>query len=101
MPKIEVYKDSLFNCIGKTLSTDELAELLPVAKAEGLGPSSELTMADGIVSQYYQLGERKPGDKLEFQLVGFKVPEPDRSWIVLTVVFGVVAVIVLWRAGKR
>ena len=34
MPKIEVYKDSLFNCIGKILSIDELAELLPVAKAE-------------------------------------------------------------------
>ena len=34
MPKIEVYRDSLLSCIGKTLSTDELAELLPVAKAE-------------------------------------------------------------------
>lgn len=34
MPKIEVYREALFGSIGKALSTTELEDLLPVAKAE-------------------------------------------------------------------
>ncbi len=45
MPKIEVYRDALMRCIGRSMSDDELEELLPCAKAELDEPAD----AEGIM----------------------------------------------------
>lgn len=45
MPKIEVYKDTLFSFIGKSMSLEELEALLPAAKAE----LDDYDEAEGII----------------------------------------------------
>lgn len=85
------------------LPTDDLVFFiaLPVAKATGLGPSSEFTMADGKVSEYYPLGPRQPGEQLKFQLTGFKLPKSDRSWIIIAVIFSHIGILIIWRLRKK
>ena len=74
---------------------------LPLAEAVGLGPSSDFTMADGMNGKYYPLGLRRQGEQLKFQLTGFKLPKPDRSWIIIAVVFSHIAMLVIWRLRKK
>ena len=75
--------------------------VLPQARPEGLTVSaSQFTMADGAVADYYELGPYKPGDVLQLRLVGFTIQKEDRSiWIILPVVFVLVAAAALRRLG--
>ena len=86
-----------------SLPTDSLIVLIamPYVEAKGLGPSSEFTMANGKSSEYYPMGSLKRGEKVRFQLAGFELPKPDRSWIIIAIVFGLIAVLVMRRLLRK
>lgn len=85
-----------------SLTTDsiQLFTALPNAQARGLGSATDFVMSDGRAAKYYSLGPHKSGEELRFQLSGFVLPKKDRTWIIIGVVFGHVAMLVVWRLRK-
>jgi hypothetical protein len=68
-------------------------------KIEGLGsPNGRMTLADGTSAEYFSLSNLDTGDKITFQVSGFSVANSERdSWIILGVVFGIIALVVIFR----
>ncbi|MBN1766324.1 MAG: hypothetical protein JW860_13775 [Sedimentisphaerales bacterium] len=83
-----------------SMQTDDciLFLALPLGDAEGLGPGAEVVMADGKSAEYFSLGSFQKDDTAIIRLTGLLVKQTDSSsWIILIVVFGFVAVVVIWR----
>lgn len=72
---------------------------LDPGRVEGLGlPDGRMTMADGTSAEYFNLTGLNAGDTVTFRVVGFNAPEPERqSWIIMSVVFGVIALVAVLR----
>jgi hypothetical protein len=68
-------------------------------KIEGLGPpNGRMTLADGTLAEYFSLSNLNTGDKITFQVSGFSVANSERDlWIILGVVFGIIALVVIFR----
>lgn len=66
---------------------------------EGLGPlQGELTLTDGVKSQYYTVGDLSADETISFQIRGLKVSDSGLStWVLLGIVFGIILVVVIWR----
>jgi hypothetical protein len=72
-------------------------------RIEGLGsPSSNMTLADGASAEYFDLSRLNMGDKINFKVTGFNVVKSQRqSWIIMGVVFGVVAFLAVLRLRPK
>lgn len=87
-----------------SLPTSEfvLFSQLDPGRVEGLGsPDSRMTMADGTSAEYFSLFKLNAGDTINFQVTGFNVIKSQRkSWIIMGVVFGIMAVLVVLRLRR-
>ena len=72
-------------------------------RIEGIGsPSGNMTLADGASAEYFNLSRLNAGDKINFKVTGFNVAESQRqSWIIMGVVFGVVAFLAVLRLRPK
>ncbi len=71
-------------------------------KIEGLGdPDGQITMTDGTIGQYYNLGALPAGAEVRFRIRGSRTDAADKtSWIVLSLVFAAVAAAALLRLRR-
>ncbi|NIP27704.1 MAG: hypothetical protein GWN67_24500 [Phycisphaerae bacterium] len=90
---------------GITLPTSNLIIFAELGQAElrGLGDTdNQVTNASGAPMKYYQLRELAPNEKVAFQIVGFNVGTSALStWIILSLTFGVIAVLVVLRLRPK
>ena len=71
--------------------------------ASGLGePTGQMTLQDGLQTEYYNVDVSQDA-VIQFQLELLKLPQDaaDRTWWILTAVFGVVVVLGLFRLMKN
>jgi len=67
-------------------------------KIEGLGEAhGRMVMTDGILGEYYNLGSLPEGAEVRFKIVGLRRAGEKTPWVVLSLVFGAVAIVVLFR----
>jgi hypothetical protein len=72
-------------------------------RIKGLGsPSSNMTLANGASAEYFDLSALNASDKINFKVTGFNVVKSQRqSWIIMGVVFGVVAFLAVLRLRPK
>ncbi|MHC4694274.1 MAG: hypothetical protein ACYS67_16160 [Planctomycetota bacterium] len=90
---------------GITLPTSNLIVFAELGQAElrGLGETdNQVTNASGAPMKYYQLSNLAPKEEIAFQIVGFNVSTSASStWIILSLTFGVIAVLVVLRLRPK
>jgi hypothetical protein len=90
-----------------SLPTSEfvLFSQLGPGKIKGLASAKgQMTMTDGTSAEYFSFSELNTGDTINFQVTGFNVVKSQRqSWIIMGVVFGIMAVVAVLRLhfGQR
>jgi len=84
-----------------TLATSNVTVFAQIGNAEitGLGQASgEMIMQDGTPASYYDIKNMKQGEAVSFKIVGLTPPKSEKDlWIMMSVVFGVIGVVVLKR----
>lgn len=87
---------------GITMPTSQFVVFMkvPSLKIEGLeAVESSMTDSAGQPLEYYKRSDLAAGDELSFQISGFNIETSWRgTWLILSVVFGAVAVLALFRA---
>jgi len=87
---------------GITMPTSQFVVFMkvPSLKIEGLeAVESSMTDSAGRPLEYYKRSDLAAGDELSFQIAGFNIETSWRgTWLILSVVFGAVAVLALFRA---
>ena len=73
--------------------------LLDKGQLQGLGNSGgEVNLADGSSAEYFSFPELKAAEQIKFQLTGFNVTKSNSNVvIILTVIFALMALLVIWR----
>ena len=73
--------------------------LLEKGRLQGLGESKgEVKLADGTSAEYFSFPDLKTAGQIKFQVGGFNVKKSNTNVvIILTVVFALMAVLVIWR----
>ncbi len=73
--------------------------LLDRGRLKGLGDSKgEVKLADGTSAEYFSFPDLKNAEQIKFQVGGFNVKNSNTNVvIILTVVFALMAVLVIWR----
>jgi len=68
-------------------------------RIEGLGdPDGRMVMTDGTLGDYYNLGSLPAGAEVRFQVSQLRTAAENKtSWIILALVFGAIAVVVIFR----
>jgi hypothetical protein len=71
-------------------------------KIQGLGDvAGELALGDGTSSEYFVLGGLTSDKKVKFKIVGLSTSVGNKSsWIILTVIFGVIIVVAVLRLRR-
>ena len=84
-----------------SLPTSELMvfSILDKGRLKGLGDSKgEVKLADGSLAEYFSFQQINAENQIKFQLTGFNVKQSNTNVvIILTVVFALIAVLVIRR----
>jgi hypothetical protein len=98
---LEIDSDTIDIVKKISLPTSEFMvfSLLDKGRLQGLGDSKgEVKLADGSSAEYFSFPDVKIGEQIKFQVVGFNVIKSNsNAVIILTVVFALLAVLVIWR----
>lgn len=71
------------------------------AKIEGLGHAEKASAASGMPIEYYKFSDLSPQDDVALRITGFNVETSSFfSWMLLSVVFGAVFILILFRLRK-